>query len=1784
MLKYQVKIDRIFFVTKTTGKLLNLFVFYLLSMSKNLRNIFFIFLISGILRGQTIEEELNKIVDSYKLPFEYKWYNPQKKYLQISTKEEKIYFILGREIIANLPELRNKPHIHLHLVRRNREVPIWIKSDGESLSENDTLFFLGSFPRGDTTYLDPFNLEEIFYLFFDETYEGLRYELLPLQKTTEIGVSDVDFSYHFEEHHQYSIGVPEFSSQTVNGEGWVWALMSPKDDWIPNNFATFSQKLFPSDKSDSVSFRFFAFSAKYDSIKTKHFVQILINNDTAYKNVFPPGKNLIMEFKYPTEKLKFGKNDFKVINRGLIPKDTNALPPDVIGFQYFVYKSKEIPFARSSQFKFQVSSKSNISLYNFRHRRGLVLDTTDKKIVEIYGTPTISFFGSVETNGTLEVNFNDSVFEANQKGFYLFAIDSISNTFVSKFYPTSENSIIRDIQRLSINSVFLVISNLISITPEIANFFSNEGAKNASFVNNRSVWMFAKKLGGNNFFEKFGTGKLVKLWGVFPASYSKYFSYGYSNNFATAPKFLFVNDFASLEQAKIDRVNESYLFTDNNQADVIVIAPKIFSSVAEAYVDYRKSTNPDKNFLIVYTEDIYKEFNFGKKSPDAIKRFLVWAYYKYLKPKFSFLVIIGDANFDVRNVLKSSTYQDFVPAFGWPPTDYWYCLLEGRDISPEVNLGRIPIKSLAEGFQYLEKIKEYDNARDNPWMKNILFLSGGINQIEREYFYDVLGGTFAGYVLKNTPICVRTQVIRKSDEIVGSETDASFVRSAINSGLTLMIFAGHGSARVFDIDGWKVQTLNNKGRYGFFASFSCNTATFAEPDLISRNEEYALFPEKGFVGTLGSGGVSIRSSSLNLCYNMLTAISDPKIKTDYFIDFVNIAKARHPTNRDYFDLLTVYHYNYIGDPLLRMRLRRLPDLYFIDNVSIANEKGTNNFTEFDSLFVITGHIGNAGFSKFEQVSYNLKLIHTYENHSDTLTLAFTDICNNQSFKFLVPIRKRLGLHKFKLLINPENSIEEFTYSNNLFEREIEVFANSLFSIDPLQFWNVNRKNPVFRFIDPLLSESSQNYRFKIYDRPDTLSNLIVSSKPEELDVSSLRIDWRPRTSLPKSHFWLYALKESKDNRIQNQPVWLPFFASDESLMNKVHISIETANEMNLFSLKNFRADLELNELVLEPIRIPYKILSSAGNSRSHKGREITVNEKVYEEMQPDRDLVGFYVVVISHKDFSLVQHKLFETWGADPPLNDSTSIKLVDFLRDSVPSGDYLFLVAHDAALRLPIFHKFFNPESRGSLDTLKHVLKEWGSKFADSLWGDLYNYKNSYFLVARNFFGRKITLDEGWNLDGDTVKSVAEIVQYPKFASIQTTLFGPAKSWDSLSISLNLPNDTVSYQIKVFGSSSALVKPGKLLATNENKPYLSLSNLDAWKYPFLIFQIDFQNPYENSDLKFRRLNLTFQPSPEIALTKESPKVSRIDTLRGEYINFKLLIDNLSLRTDIEVSSLSITLKTRSAIDTLENQKIYSISTNSRKIFEGILLTDNFSDENEVRFTATQKFLDLFNFNNTQNLQINLYEDTIKPNIKLYLDGEETQGGEYVSRKPRVLIEIYDNSKLPFDTFSTTLLINTKLFDLAKNGNFISYGKFIPLKCSYSFESEELEYGLNHFTIYTSDFTGNKDTLDIPVYVSRKAKIVEHLPYPNPMSNNLSFKVRYISPISKAVAIVDIFDISGKKIRTITRDIKLNKDEIFWDGFDDFGNSISRGIYFYRISIVSEIYVDPVFGKILKLD
>ncbi|MER3329447.1 MAG: T9SS type A sorting domain-containing protein, partial [Candidatus Kapaibacterium sp.] len=230
---------------------------------------------------------------------------------------------------------------------------------------------------------------------------------------------------------------------------------------------------------------------------------------------------------------------------------------------------------------------------------------------------------------------------------------------------------------------------------------------------------------------------------------------------------------------------------------------------------------------------------------------------------------------------------------------------------------------------------------------------------------------------------------------------------------------------------------------------------------------------------------------------------------------------------------------------------------------------------------------------------------------------------------------------------------------------------------------------------------------------------------------------------------------------------------------------------------------------------------------------------------------------------------------------------------------------------------------------------------------------------------------------------------------------------------------------------------------------------------------------------------------------------------------------------------------------------------------------------------------ELFEFNNSYNSDFRINEDTTKPWLIAYADGVELSNNSFVSERPIFTVELYDKSTLEvlkdnviFNRINRKVMLDNALdsfnFELINQGDLKARVTFRPV--------DNLDLGQNKLQVIGEDATGNHaDTLNLNIYVSEKYITNDLLNYPNPFNQSTTFRYNYIGKENSVDIRITIFNSLGSKIAEIESKASFGENTIDWNGLDDNGNSVSTGVYYYRLDLINRPG-KPSFNRMIKVN
>jgi len=229
---------------------------------------------------------------------------------------------------------------------------------------------------------------------------------------------------------------------------------------------------------------------------------------------------------------------------------------------------------------------------------------------------------------------------------------------------------------------------------------------------------------------------------------------------------------------------------------------------------------------------------------------------------------------------------------------------------------------------------------------------------------------------------------------------------------------------------------------------------------------------------------------------------------------------------------------------------------------------------------------------------------------------------------------------------------------------------------------------------------------------------------------------------------------------------------------------------------------------------------------------------------------------------------------------------------------------------------------------------------------------------------------------------------------------------------------------------------------------------------------------YENYGIS--SIFVDFTPISEISLIDKNTYLSANDLLRGEPLNLNFGIKNLSLRTDIDSVSLQANVLKGGSSNNYYNIVVNKLTKNESIDKKIAIKTDNLDKTNPViiDLNGNKSISENYYFNNKISRELRTRPDTIKPYIRLYVDGKEHTPNDYISVLPEFIVELYDNSPLPIvDSSSISVRVNGYLhpYQRTLKSKFESVDDGSNLKARFTFSPDTLQYEDVSIIIYFYD-------------------------------------------------------------------------------------------------------------------
>ncbi len=287
-------------------------------------------------------------------------------------------------------------------------------------------------------------------------------------------------------------------------------------------------------------------------------------------------------------------------------------------------------------------------------------------------------------------------------------------------------------------------------------------------------------------------------------------------------------------------------------ADIAMVTYGPFASALTPLVQAHQAEG--KTSVVVPINDLYDEFNFGERTPDAIRKFLQTAIQNWKTPP-TYLLLNGRASLDPRNYLGFGSL-DLVPtrmvqsASLMTATDDWFSDFKGNGM-PTIATGRLPVATVDDATTVVGKIVAYEGQSTNgPWTSNALMVA---DKDDTESFTQD-----SQTVQAKLPASMQVNdIFTDTVGVTGARTD---ILSSINSGQLLVNYMGHGSEEqwsgsdIFDEN--SVTSLTNSSQLPVFLIMDCLNGFFQDVYAQPLGVTLMLAPNGGAVAVLASSGLN----------------------------------------------------------------------------------------------------------------------------------------------------------------------------------------------------------------------------------------------------------------------------------------------------------------------------------------------------------------------------------------------------------------------------------------------------------------------------------------------------------------------------------------------------------------------------------------------------------------------------------------------------------------------------------------------------------------------------------------------------------------------------------------------------------------------------------------------------------------------------------------------------------------------------------------------------------------
>ncbi len=305
--------------------------------------------------------------------------------------------------------------------------------------------------------------------------------------------------------------------------------------------------------------------------------------------------------------------------------------------------------------------------------------------------------------------------------------------------------------------------------------------------------------------------------------------------------------------------------------DMIIIYHEMFEEQVTRLAEHRRE-NDGLTVNIVTEDKIFNEFSSGTPNVSAIRNYLKMHYDRSSAEEMTkYLLLFGDGSFDNRDTASYNpnmimTYQSdnsLTPTLSYVSDDFFGLLDTGEEMYSgllDIGIGRLPVSTLLEAEQLVDKIIAYDQVETlGDWRNYICFIGddedGNIHMRQANSLAGYIEENYPNYNINKIFLDAYPQETTPTGDLYPGVTQS--LNEQMDRGALIINYTGHGGVtglaheKILDIT--NIKAWDNEGKWPLFMTATCEFSRYDEYNLKSKlevstaGEEVLLNPTGGSI-------------------------------------------------------------------------------------------------------------------------------------------------------------------------------------------------------------------------------------------------------------------------------------------------------------------------------------------------------------------------------------------------------------------------------------------------------------------------------------------------------------------------------------------------------------------------------------------------------------------------------------------------------------------------------------------------------------------------------------------------------------------------------------------------------------------------------------------------------------------------------------------------------------------------------------------------------------------------